>query len=80
MSPNQVRQVFENSGISIAEWARVKGFSAQLVYRVLSGKHRATRGQSHRIAVELGIKLGNIESVHKLHFQNATEHPASISD
>ncbi len=48
------------AGISIAEWARDHGFDRNLVYSVLSGDRRALRGQSHDIAVSLGIKKGRL--------------------
>ncbi len=55
-----VRSIFADSGISIAEWARAEGFSTALVYQVLEGKRQCVRGQSHRIAVALGLKEGAI--------------------
>lgn len=47
-------------GISLSEWARAHGFSAPLVYQVLSGKRKGVRGESHRIAVALQLKDGSI--------------------
>jgi len=55
-----VRSIFVESGISIAEWARAEGFSTALVYQVIEGKRQCVRGQSHRIAVALGLKEGVI--------------------
>lgn len=40
----------------MAEWARANNFRQDLVYAVLSGRSKASRGESHRIAVELGLK------------------------
>lgn len=54
----QVKARFAEAGLSIAEWARERRFSSALVYHVLSGRNQATRGQSHRIAVALGMKHG----------------------
>ena len=54
----QVRQIFEEHGISIAEWARRNGFSVPLAYQILSGNKKCLRGQSHAIAVALGLKEG----------------------
>jgi gp16 family phage-associated protein len=54
------RKLFEETGTSVSEWARVKGFSAVLVYQVLDGRRKCMRGQSHRIAVALGLKQGLI--------------------
>lgn len=52
------RDQFFEQGISITEWARDHKFDVHLVYSVLSGRSRATRGESHRIAVALGLKGG----------------------
>lgn len=50
------RRKFFIEGESVADWARERGFSLQLTYSVLNGRLRARRGQSHRIAVALGLK------------------------
>ncbi|MBV6616489.1 DNA-binding protein [Acinetobacter baumannii] len=42
--------------MSIAEWARINNFSPDLVYRILKNNKVPLRGESHRIAVKLGIK------------------------
>ncbi|WP_413715134.1 DNA-binding protein [Sphingobium sp. B8D3A] len=51
-----VRQQFDASGVSITEWANQHGFSPNMVHNVLAGKRRCIRGESHRIAVALGVK------------------------
>lgn len=51
-----VRRRLYEDGISAIDWARENGFDAHLVYGVLSGRSRASRGESHRIAVALGLK------------------------
>lgn len=53
---NRVRAQFRAEGVSIAEWARARGFNRFTVYRVLSGKVKGTRGEAHKIAVALGLK------------------------
>lgn len=58
-----------DSGISVSEWARQNGFSASLVYQILEGNRRCIRGQSHQIAVALGLKQGSITSVFELNNQ-----------
>lgn len=55
---DDVRKTFEDSGVSVSEWARENGFSAGLVYAVLQGKRKCMRGQSYRIAVALGLRQG----------------------
>lgn len=59
----EVKAEFARLGLSIGAWARCHGFSAQLVYQVLAGRKRAVRGQSHEIAVRLGLKRGQIGSI-----------------
>lgn len=55
-TPDQLRNLFELNGQSIAEWSRNHGFSPALVYRVLRGDTTAKRGKTHEIAVVLGLK------------------------
>lgn len=45
-----------SNGITYAEWADQQGFSRRMVYEVLSGRRKCRAGQSHRIAVALGLK------------------------
>lgn len=51
-----IRKQFYEHGVTVADWAREHGFDAQLVYSVLNGRSRAQRGESHRIALALGLK------------------------
>jgi gp16 family phage-associated protein len=60
------KELFERSGISISEWSRVNGFSAILVYQVLDGQRKCRRGQSHQIAVALGLKQGVVMGIDEL--------------
>ena len=62
----QVRAEFEEYGVSVSEWARQRGFSQQLVYQIIAGRRLATRGQSHQIAVALGLKVGKIGGISEL--------------
>lgn len=55
----EVIKEFDLRGISAAEWARENGFTPNAVYQVLRARHVPTRGQSHRIAVALGMKKGH---------------------
>jgi gp16 family phage-associated protein len=55
------RLEFERHGVSVAQWARENRFNTNLVYQVLNGESKALRGQSHDIAVKLGIKEGICE-------------------
>ena len=75
-SPLQVKTEFEMLGVPIAEWAREHGFSLPLVYRVLRGEGKHLRGETHRIAVLLGIKQGVIASATSIS-QMLNERPAA---
>lgn len=57
----QAREKFHRSGKSVIAWAKEHGYTVNLVYEVLNGKRRCLRGQSHNIAVRLGIKDGVVE-------------------
>lgn len=59
----RARREFQARGLSVAEWARRHGYSTALVYQVLAGKKRCLRGQSHAVAVSLGLKPGLTESI-----------------
>jgi gp16 family phage-associated protein len=50
--------MFEHTGQSVSQWAREHGFTRSLVYEVLAGRKKCIRGDSHQIAVLLGIKKG----------------------
>lgn len=56
----QVRREFERKGVAIAAWARDHKVSRSLVYEILAGRKKCHRGQSHKIAVLLGLKKGEI--------------------
>lgn len=55
-SIQQIKNEFSESGASIAEWARENSFSPDLVYRILRNNRIPKRGESHQIAIKLGIK------------------------
>ncbi len=72
-TPEEIQQEFTRRGLSVSEWARIRGFSTGLVYQVLSGKRKAMRGQSHRIAVALGLKDGIYGEIADLPFEAARQ-------
>ncbi|HET8635831.1 MAG TPA: DNA-binding protein [Acidobacteriaceae bacterium] len=76
-SAEEVRRAFEVRGLSIAAWARAHGYSSQLVYQILAGRKPCLRGQSHRIAVHLGLKRGLIGSLQDLEPQAQVVVPES---
>lgn len=49
-----VRARLQAEGVST--WARDNHFSPKLVHEILAGKRPCTRGQSHCIALALGLK------------------------
>ncbi|MFT0531623.1 DNA-binding protein [Castellaniella hirudinis] len=56
----EVRAEFQASGTSISQWAVANGFSPISVYHILHGRRQGVRGESHNIAVKLGLKEGVI--------------------
>ncbi len=61
-TPAEARAELDRKGISAGAWAAAHGYSSHLVVAILSGKRKCLRGQSHQIAVMLGIKEGEIAS------------------
>ena len=60
-SLKEARAEFHRTGKTVMSFAKEHGFCPTLVYQLLAGKRPGLRGQSHRIAVLLGIKDGVIE-------------------
>lgn len=56
----EARAWFTTQGLSIAEWCRTNKFGVSLTRQILEGKKPCHRGQSHQIAVLLGMKAGVI--------------------
>lgn len=50
------RARLEAEGVNLAEWSRERGFNYSTVKQVILGNRPCKRGQSHKIAVALGIK------------------------
>lgn len=65
----EIRREFRRLGISVSKWAKTHGFSPVLVYQVMSGSRKALRGESHRIAVTLGLKEGDTGEISDLAFE-----------
>lgn len=57
----QVRAELRYHGLSMAAWARKNGVNEELTRRILLGRIECRYGQSHKIAVKLGLKDGVIE-------------------
>ena len=56
LTPDQVKDQFQQRGQTFAEWARNNGYRVNDVYRVLNGQAKAKFGRGHEIAVKLGLK------------------------
>jgi gp16 family phage-associated protein len=56
MTPQQIKAQFRQRGETVASWADAHGFPRDVVYRVLNGRTPAWRGQTHQVAVALGLK------------------------
>jgi gp16 family phage-associated protein len=55
-SPAELKAQMKALGITVREWSKKHGFRESSVHAVLNGKNKASRGDSFRIAVALGIK------------------------
>lgn len=54
----EVREWFFQEGLAVSDWARRRGFRPEVVYALLAGRTRGSRGQAHLAAVALGLKRG----------------------
>jgi len=54
----QVRREFDARGVNVAAFARDHGLDETVVYQVLGGHKKGRRGEAHRAAVVLGLKVG----------------------
>lgn len=59
-TPAEVKEEMRRRGETAVSWARKHGVSANTVGRVLNGEAKCLYGESHKIAVLLGIKDGEI--------------------
>lgn len=62
---SQIREEFARKGWSISGWAKAKRYSPNLVIAILADKEanprlKCLRGDAHNIAVELGLKDGEV--------------------
>lgn len=62
---SQVRAEFASKGWSISAWARDNGYSPNMVITILADNEanlrlKCLRGDAHNIAVQLGLKEGEI--------------------
>lgn len=57
----QVREALLHRGESVIAFARRHGLSNRTVCAVLSGQNKGLRGDAHKAAVALGLKVGVAE-------------------
>jgi len=55
------RERLQMLGLTAKEWAEQNDLTPSTVYAVLNGQKKCLRGVSHRAAVLLGIKAGEVE-------------------
>lgn len=51
-----VKEAFAARGESFKDFAQRRGYKVRTVYAVLNGEKKCTRGVTHQIAVDLGLK------------------------
>lgn len=56
----EARGRLARQGISAKDWAEKHALTPSTVYAVLNGQKKCLRGESHRAAVLLGIKDGDV--------------------
>lgn len=61
----EIRQEFDENGVNISEWARTHGFEYHIVADVINGRSKGKRGEAHRCAVLLGLKVGKAAKTSK---------------
>ncbi|NOT13750.1 MAG: DNA-binding protein [Methylococcaceae bacterium] len=55
-SKQDIKKIFADRGETFEAWAVKKGFKVRTVYAVINGQLKGSRGISHKIAIELGLK------------------------
>lgn len=56
----QAKAWLEQQGKSVQEFARENNIDPATTYQILSGRKKGRRGESHKVAVLLGMKIGVI--------------------
>jgi gp16 family phage-associated protein len=56
LTPEQIKARFRSRGMTYSDWARKNGYAPKKVIRLLNGYEKGHYGQSHEIAVKLGLK------------------------
>lgn len=56
-TPTHVKKWMRSNGISATDWANENGFSRWTVADLLRNKRRGYRGEAHKAAIALGLKI-----------------------
>lgn len=60
-TPDACHAWFRAHGINVSQWCRERGLNRQVVVDLLRGKRKGYRGEAHRAAVALGLKVDPAE-------------------
>lgn len=60
LTASQVKALFYQYGIAQSAWEAHFGFNSGSASRMINGSQRASRGESHKLAVLLGLKVGTV--------------------
>lgn len=59
-TPAQAKAWIESQGKTAKEFADANGLDLHTTYQVLAGTKKGKRGEAHKAAVLLGIKVGTV--------------------
>jgi gp16 family phage-associated protein len=62
-TPAAALKRLHTKGVTIKDWALSNGFKPKVVYTVLQGRSKCLRGESHHVAVALGLKPTSMEAL-----------------
>lgn len=77
LTPDQVRANFRQSGVTVTQWAKDRGYDRQAVYRVIGGRDKANFGTAYKIAVDLGMKVPDGSMQHSVASDQPTTRAAA---
>ncbi len=63
----QAKAWLDQQGKSVQEFARETSIDPATTYQVLAGRKKGRRGEAHKVAVLLGMKIGTIPNTEALH-------------
>ena len=63
----QAKAWLDQQGKSVQEFARENSIDPATTYQVLARRKKGRRGEAHKVAVLLGMKIGTIPNTEALH-------------